>query len=278
VHRGTPWQTVYLKATNILATSGINTWTNWTGNLNAFDAVNAAPIQDQLLFDAFSTAPDDNATRGQLSVNVAANTNNPVAGLAAWSALFSGVMVLNNNTNGLYLTTYHTIHPLQTIPSSTAFPINPAGVNGTNSFLGQLVVGINTTRANTNLFSQQFFAHAGNILSTPQLTVQSPFLNWNNITQQEYGISDEMYEWLPQQAMSLLNCPTAPRYVVYCYGQTLKPAQNSLVTGGGSQFFGMCTNYQIVSEAVVRAVIRVDDANTSHPRAVVESYNVLPPD
>ncbi len=36
IHRGTPWQTLFLKATNILnltgATSGLGTWTNWTGN------------------------------------------------------------------------------------------------------------------------------------------------------------------------------------------------------------------------------------------------------
>jgi hypothetical protein len=280
VHRGTPWQTVFLKATNILsAANGFNTWTNWTGNLNAFDAYNAGPTQDRLLFDLFSTALNDNATRGQLSVNVAANLNDSIAGLAAWSALFSGVMVLNNNTNGLYLSTYHTKYPLLTVPSFTAFPIDPVGVNGANSPLWQLVTNINYARAHfinadgvTNAFE-----HMGDILSTPQLTEQSPFLNLSAPIQLTNGISDEMYEWLPQQAMSLLRCPTAPRYVVYCYGQTLKPAQNSLVTGGSS-FFGMCTNYQIVSEAVVRAVIRVDDANTSHPRAVVESYNLLPPD
>ena len=36
VHRGTPWQTIYLKATDILTTAGgLNTWTNWTGDLDA---------------------------------------------------------------------------------------------------------------------------------------------------------------------------------------------------------------------------------------------------
>jgi hypothetical protein len=32
-----------------------------------------------------------------------------------------------------------------------------------------------------------------------------------------------------------------------------------------------------VAESAVRAVIRVDGANTKTPHAVVESYNVLPP-
>jgi hypothetical protein len=39
----------------------------------------------------------------------------------------------------------------------------------------------------------------------------------------------------------------------------------------------LVTNYQVVAESAVRAVIRVDGANTSQPHAVVESYNVLPP-
>ena len=57
-----------------------------------YDAANTAPAQDRLLFDLFTTALNDNATRGQLSVNVGAgDPNDPQAGLAAWSALFSGV-------------------------------------------------------------------------------------------------------------------------------------------------------------------------------------------
>ena len=90
------------------------------------------------------------------------------------------------------------------------------------------------------------------------------------------GISDEMYEWLPQQVMSLLR-EGSPRYVIYCYGQALKPAPNSLVTSGGSSF-GMCTNYQVVAESAARAVVRVDGAGTPAPHVVVESYNPLPPD
>jgi hypothetical protein len=264
VHRGTPWQTVFLKATNILdlavpAANGLTTWTNWTGNVNPFDANNTAPVQDHLLFDVFSIAPNDNATRGQLSVNQ--------DHLAAWSAVFSGMVVLTNTSPS----------PQLTGPSNSWLTISPAGVNGLNSPLGDLVTNINNMRANTNLFPLQAFTHAGDILTVPQLTEQSPFLNWNNSAQQQYGISDEVYEWLPQQMMSLLRDSSAPRYVIYSYGQTLKPAPNGIVTSG-SQFFGMVTNYQIVSETATRAVVRVEDAKTTHPHIVVESFNILPPD
>jgi hypothetical protein len=163
------------------------------------------------------------------------------------------------------------------------------------------VNGINQTRANANLFPLQAFAHAGDILATPQFTERSPFLNWNDAVQQQNGISDEMYEWLPQQTMSLLRCAGSPRYVIYCYGQTLKPAPKGSYTGS-DQFFGMITNYQVVSEIATRAVVRFGSSLTNvvtftttniagilynnwysvpvvtNNNAVIESFNILPPD
>ncbi|HVU08755.1 MAG TPA: hypothetical protein VHG89_09455 [Verrucomicrobiae bacterium] len=298
VHRGTPWQTVYLKAANILnEANGINTWGAWTGNLNPVDAISAGPVQDRKLFDIFTTAFNDNATRGQLSVNVGANNN---INLAAWSALFSGMVVLSNNAeDGNIALPQHN----GSLTNYTWNIINPAGSNGTNSALGQLVVGINTARANftNNDGLVGVFEHEGDILSTPQLTEESPFLNWNDVAQQHNGVSDEMYEWLPQQMMSLLRAggtPESPmRYAIYCYGQTLKPAPNSIVTSG--TFFGMCTNYQVVSEVATRAVVRFNSTHVentfltngviagtlvwtnipaiSNNTAVIESFNVLPP-
>jgi hypothetical protein len=241
------------------------------GDGNAFDAANSAPILDRLLFDLFTTAPNDNASRGQLSVNVGAPNG---SSLAAWSALFSGMVVLTNTTpDAAYFSRLY--HPN---PTYGWLNIQPAGVNGLNSALGDLVTNINNMRA---VFTNAdgvagMFEHKGDILSTLALTENSPFLNTDGV-QLTNGITDEEYEWLPQQIMSLLRGGNAPRYVIYCYGQALKPAPNSLVTAGG-QFFGMCTNYQVVSESAVRVVLRVDDARTSHPHAVVESYNVLPPD
>jgi hypothetical protein len=298
VHRGTPWQTVYLKASDVLPETinvgqrvlsiGTNTWALFTGDANHFDAVNSAPVQDRLLFDNFSTALNDNATRGQLSVNMGAN-NRP--SLAAWSAVLSGVVALTNTTA---LPQYK---PL----TNGWLTINPAGPAGNSSVVGQLVTNINTMRA-------QFknpdgltgvFEHVGDILSTPQLTEQSPFLNTNNTAQGgqqlQYGISDEVYEWLPQQMLSLLRVPGTPqspmRYVIYSYGQTLQPAPNGVVTGGpnlanGTSPFGMVTNYQVVAETATRAVVRVnqvlatnrDGTVSTNYSTKIEQFNVLPPD
>ena len=267
VHRGTPWQTVYLKSVDVLSTAnGLAAWMNVTGDANPYDAANMAPVQDRLLFDLFTTALNDNATRGTLSINQSANQYNPVAnpaaGLASWSALFSGMVVSTNPVNG------YTV-------------IAPAGPAGVRSPLGILVTNINYFRSNFRSPDglAGVFEHTGDILSVPQLTDQSPWLIATN------PISDAMYEWLPQQMMSLVRVGT-PRYVIYAYGQALKPAQGAVFTGGGP-FFGMVTNYQVVSETATRAVVRLDTARTNlndgtitltPPRAVIESFNILPPD
>jgi hypothetical protein len=298
VHRGTPWQTVYLKSTNILdwannsaGQTGINTWINWTGDFNLSDATNAAPVQDRLLFDLFTTAFNDNATRGQLSVNISSNS------LAAWSAVFSGVTVLNNNFPNALIgkaTRYQKPLPGYLPPSYTNLVINPAGTyNSTlplaqQPALAQIVAGIDQTRATfTNADGLVgAFEHEGDILAVPQLADQSPFLNWNNAAQQANGISDEMYEWLPQQVMSLVRVSSSPRYVIYTYGQALKPAPNGVYLGTTpAGTFGMITNYQVVAEMAARAVVRLETVRTNlngvitvtPPRAVVESFNILPP-
>ena len=278
VHRGTPWQTVYLKSTNILAwvqnNTGPITWRDWTGNYNPFDAANAGPAQDRLLFDLFTTAVNDNATRGTLSVNQSADrydpVSNPTAGLAAWSALFSGVVVPNPTNAASYAI------------------INPAGPNASvlNPPLWQIVTNINGTRA---IFTNAdglvgVFEHKGDILSVPQLSNPSLFFNGLDPNSQ---INDEMYEWLPQQVMSLLRAPVSPRYVIYSYGQALKPAPNGIYLGATpAGMFGLVTNYQVVSEITTRAVVRLETLRTNAngaitvtpPRAVIESFNILPPD
>ena len=160
--------------------------------------------------------------------------------------------------------------------------------------MGQLVNGINTLRKNFKNADglTGVFEHVGDILAAPQLTQQSPFLNTLNTQlggqQQVYGISDEVYEWLPQQTLSLLRVPGTPqspmRYVIYSYGQTLKPAPNGVVTGGSP--FGMVTNYQVVAETATRAVVRMTPVITTNPDGTsttnyntrIEQFNVLGPD
>ena len=283
VHRGTPWQTVYMKPPPT-DPNFFQEWQNWTGNSNNLDAAAAQPTSDQAIFDLFTTAPNDNATRGQLSINQ--------PNFAAWAAMLDGVIaVANDPTNGLV--------PLIIDPNT----------NG--AALAAIVNGINSARANPNRPGRTF-TRLGDILSVPELTVNSPFLNMTNGS----PLNDAAYERLPQQIMSLLRVGS-PRYVIYAYGQSLKPALNSIVTGG--PFYGTCTNYQITGEVVTRTVVRFEspsltnaispsDTNswfyaplnpTHNPvmpqmlrdangfpiappnppiRAVIENYNELPPE
>ena len=313
VHRGTPWQTVYLKS----AALDYPSWVKWSGNnllvtnygqlaqnmpqwvsttniigsvTNIFqwtyDSAFTEPTNDWRLVDLFSTALDPNATRGRLSINQ--------ANLAAWSAVLSGVIALtNSNTSGVDANG-------SAIPTPWVIP--PAGVydpdlavSNTWPAIVKIVNAINTVRANTNnpnlpVFPNQVFHRLGELLSVPELTVASPFLSPNPLpagltTPPARPLSDAALERIPQQILGLLKCDETPRVVIYAFGQTLRPATHSRVTSGA--FFGLVTNYQITAEVATRTVVRFDGVQpyqfgavpgitNLHP--VIESFTVLPPD
>ena len=187
--------------------------------------------------------------------------------------MLSGVYTLTNSAND---------SPIPGDPPTiSASIIEPAGPAGTNSPVGRIVDGINRTRDDRRMFPQQVFTSLGDILAVPELSVKSPFLSHNIPDIDLYGISDAMYERIPQQIMSLLRLGE-PRFVIYSYGQALKPAPSSIYVAD-RLFFGLCTNYQVTAEVATRAVVRVEDfgrvgATNSQPKLVVESFNVLGPD
>jgi hypothetical protein len=298
VHRGTPWQTVYMKSAPV----DPNLWAKWTGNTNFFPGTNfvpdswiSSPINDWAIFDLFTTAPNENATRGQLSVN---QTN-----YAAWAAVLDGVIALTNNAANGY-------QPIVIDPNS------PNGVVNT------IYQSIQNARLNPNRYGglqsistpNGVFTRVGDILAAPALSITSPFLDIGDPANPT-APNDIAYEWLPQQIMSLLRVGQ-PRYVIYAYGQSLKPAQNSIVSGG--PYYGTCTNYQITGEMETRTVVRFEPVTPPSPtdlytplnptqnplmpqmfqaniqpqppsylpitpgrppvRAIIESYSVLPPE
>jgi hypothetical protein len=290
VHRGTPWQTIYLKSPAL----DLPTWQRWTGNgllltnagqtavfaTNSLfpDAFLTQPTNDWRIVDLFTSALNDNATRGQLSINQ--------PNLAAWSAVLSGVIVLTNNLNA----SGNPIVDAHGNPIPRGVPIQPAGVfdlsnPATWPPLVQLVKRINDVRATNN--THHIFSRLGDLLAVPEFTVSSPFLNTNGTaTLPNSGLNDAAYERLPQQVLGLLKCDHTPRFVIYAFGQTLKPALHALVPSG--QYSGLCTNYQIMAEAATRTVVRLEGVQPSLPgtlpppittlHPVIESFNVLPPD
>lgn len=247
VHRGTAWQTVYLKSDDTDASTQsptpYSTWVkHWATSITSY------PTNDWRLLDLFTVAPNENAAHGLLSVN---QTN-----VAPWSAVLSGVFILTNNLNGVVL-------------DPTVVP--------------PIVSAINDYRLKQD---NQVFHHVGDILGVPQLSrtlLNSPANNGvlglmvnedsppndNSSTQW-----DEVVERIPQNILSLLKLGD-PRFVIYSFGQSLKPANNSLVLGG--PYRGMCTNYMITGEVVTRAVCRLsNDSTPSNPKIIVESFNILP--
>jgi hypothetical protein len=222
-------------------------------------------VNDRILFDLFTAALSDSASQGQMSINQ--------SGLAGWSAIFGGVLAVTNALPDAAVTKDRNSPQ----PRYGSVVIEPAAEpfrrGETNNPLLTLVNGINQTRANPALFPGGAFTRLGDILAVPELTEKSPFLN-QSTAQIQAGISDAAYERLPQQVMGLLSVGT-PRFVIYGYGQTLRPADNSVISSG--PFFGLCTNYQVTAEMGIRAVVRVDGA-PANPRVAVESFNLLPPD
>jgi hypothetical protein len=274
VHRGTPWQTIYLKSEVASAAE----WLKPNGPGNSIDT---HPTNDWRLVDVFTVAQHPNATRGRLSIN---QTN-----LAAWSAVFSGISVTKLDGDSQAYSLYPEV-------------IQPASLD-TNQVaaVAKIVDGINRVRDLRG--GPRQFTRLSDILAVPELSTSSPFLvppivstSANSDKHSEYSVlRDSDYERIPQQILSLLKVGE-PRFVVYAYGQSLKPAPNSIVTSGPQ--FGLCQNYQITGEVAYRAVVRVeperDEAGApiwdpNHrdrfgnmdfhpPRAVIESFNVLPPE
>jgi hypothetical protein len=171
IHRGTPWQTIYLKSTNILSLgsgSGINTWEHWTGITNSLDATNTAPVRDWHIASLITALLNTNDLASLLSVN------NPSP--AAWQGLLNGLTAYTN------------------LPDQ----FDPILISS-NSIEASVIA--NAIQSKRSAQPGQFFKDAGDVFATTQLSEQSPFLAGLNATNQ---ITDAAYEIIPSQLLLLL--------------------------------------------------------------------------
>jgi hypothetical protein len=260
VHRGTPWQTVYLKGLHPEPGSqsvldrylGKKSWIGWSGHKDT------RPESDWALLDLFTTAVNDNAAKGLLSVN---QTN-----LAPWSAVLSGVPVLTNDVGASVARRFIE-------PASPQMRALHEGIHEMRSLQpGGRFQSLGHVMASGSLSAANYTNALG------RLTLRfSPFLRpfdaFTNVVQ----VRDEVLEMIPQQTLSLLRTEE-PRVVIYAYGQALRPAPNSLVTRPGV-FFGLCTNYAVAGEFATRTVVRFDGSPVpGQLRPVVEDHRILTPD
>jgi hypothetical protein len=168
VHRGTPWQTIYLKSLSV----DTSTWQNWLGWANPCEARRAQPINDWRLVSEL--APLFNPTDPEKLISI--NQDNP----SSWEAILDGLTVFTNGT---------TLVPI-TVSSNSSQAIAVAN-------------GILAMRAAQ---SGQVFHTLGDILATPELTWASPWLNTNtNVLRSPFStLNDEALEALPSQLLPLL--------------------------------------------------------------------------
>ena len=182
VHRGTPWQTVYLKAPNVLhqnGSIGTNTWEFWTGDLDPFDAALSAPVNDWRLAGLLVALLNTNDPTQLMSVNDGST--------ADWLNVLGGITVQTNTTSFL---------------NRFVVPQFDSIVMSSNST--QALIIANAIAQTKTIQPGQMFNSLGDILATPELTVNSPWLNTSTVGRVDYGISDEAYEAIPAQLLPLL--------------------------------------------------------------------------
>jgi hypothetical protein len=261
VHRGTPWQTIFMKAdVSPLVAPGLTlneqTWINsWVSTLDTY------PTNDYALLDLFTAAPNDNASRGLLSVN---QTNS-----APWYALLCGLLV---NTNISYPPARPAYPTNLVLDPTTIAPLLDGYVVITNDSNGNPVTnflaGINNVRA---LETDQTFHNLGRVFQAPMLSISSPFLPGP-----AGAFTDEEIEAIPQQVAGLLKVGQ-PQFVIYGFGQALKP--KDIYFGSQASLFNLCTNYQITGEFLTRTVCHVvGDPTAANVKIQVDSFNIIPAD
>jgi hypothetical protein len=188
VHRGTPWQTVYLKAPAV----SLATWVQWTGNALLVTNWNGG---NGVTWDASFTQPTNDWRLASLLVSLL-STNDPrnlapvnQPGTPSWCGLLDGMTALTNN-----------------LPDDQVYSYGPPQLASvimlSNSPQASTIAAALTAARATQ--PDHLFHGIGDILATPELSTASPWLNVSSVSQLQWGINDEAYEAIPSQLLPLL--------------------------------------------------------------------------
>ena len=175
VHRGTPWQSIYLKSGAV----DPNLWTNWLGNWPYTAAFNSRPVADWEVVSEIARILNTNHPQFLLSAN-SPDTNQ-------WSTILAGMSVLTNTASDASLN-FGGVPPasqLVTDPDSPQSQAISAAIRQFQQVAGPL-------------------QSPGDLLSVAELSLTSPWLNRSSEIQLARGITDEAYEKIPSQLLSLL--------------------------------------------------------------------------
>jgi hypothetical protein len=158
IHRGTPWQTIYLKSAPV----DLSLWKNWMGMTDDFSALVTMPTNDWRLVTLLGLILNTNNPRRLLSIN------NPDTG--AWLEALDGLPVLTNSSP-----------PVELVMSS-------------NSPQAALIAAA-IQQARSAQPNQQF-SHLGDLLAIPQLSLLSPWLDTSRLNTPS-APTDEACEMIP---------------------------------------------------------------------------------
>ena len=182
VHRGTPWQTLYLKP--YPADSAL--WKTWLNISDDQEAQALQPTNDWRLVSLLALLFNTNDVRSLRPVS-----ESP----AAWLQTLDGIAAITNSTTDSEIISHlrppeYWIPPYDTITMTSNSP--------QASTIANAVVANSATRPD------RFFHWVGDILATPELSTTSPWISTSSIYQSRYGITDAAYETIPSQLLALL--------------------------------------------------------------------------
>jgi hypothetical protein len=167
VHRGTPWQTIYLKP----EVAPIADWFQINTNITTH------PTNDWRMVELLASLFNTNDVCTLTSVNS--------INVDAWIATLNGLTVLSNND----------AHPqLYDVPTFDSIVIAPGAPQ-----ISSVVDGINRA---SQVQRAHYFENLSSFFTVPELSVASPWLNLSTPDQLQWGLTDEAYEALPSQLLS----------------------------------------------------------------------------
>jgi hypothetical protein len=177
-HRGTPWQTIDLKATM----PNLSIWSQWTG----FESQEAALVHPSL----------DRPLVAQLAVLL--NTNPPAnlaslnpESVAGWLPVLDSIAVLSNSVSEADL--------LRDPFLGASF--DPLMMWSNSAQAGLVAEALEAARAGA---PGGRFQDIGSLLAVPELSVESPWVDGSTSQLRQRGISDAAYEAIPAALLARL--------------------------------------------------------------------------
>jgi hypothetical protein len=176
VHRGTPWQTLYLKSPAIEPP----VWSRWIGFADSAQTAVTLPTNDWRLVSSLIPLIVKEHPHQLVSINQASTSD--------WRDVLKGMRVLTNTLSDDHL-------GLFTVPQFDSLVMRSKSPQ-----IETIIADIEATREKQPF---QIWGDRADILATPTLSVNSPWLHLNRI-QAERAITDEAVEKIPSQILQLL--------------------------------------------------------------------------